>query len=1138
VSFLSQDDRPDCDEGFSAMVNQKRVSPNSAIQSVLDVDGIIRPTLERLGIATVAQLALLDDRDLLGITGVGEKKRKVLSDLIGKAKQILKETASSTTTSAVAEQLSTEPQPDALSPIRDLIFVPSMLKNSLLRLGVQTVDALLSIDEEQVKRRGGWGETKLNQLTALKSVYGKYASRREPIDQDHPLDEVVPLCLLPNRTVGEMRVREIVSISFKFNFASDTRARDFGALQALLRLLVLPPEDQRKFASEVGQANSSRSDLLREASDAVRRDETIGRVPLIFVPGILKRLFRQHQISLTRDLFVRDAFERREQGGWGSRKLQVYGELQWLYFRFVFRGETILGSATLGESIGGDLIPDAHLSAMRICDFVKGASVDVKSTDEIEDLRTLMRLLLNRPQDEPWRSDRPLSFLWNFSNLKMNWRDVPLRIPSRAITLFDEFNVETLEDVDRLAVSGLVVCPRTKMIVAATEQSNFTSQTLNSIRNELYLLSSQGLDHYRFGDTGKPQSCVELVDRVFATIGDREGQLFRLRSDGETLEEVAAHLAITKARVGQIERDCIRKCRPFLESAREILARLEDELNRQLLVPIPRALVLVGAEAEWQIALLAAVAEKACHVLADRNVYSMMSASNIESLRLLLSHLIRLERLRIDSTGKLSVRALINAALESNARLANECGEFVREHDLMLTSHEIKFLLGTEWLVPHIRRQIVEAGTNGLAFNEVDTYGLVSDFAELERMMAAEADVLAGDRFRRPGISYTKTDEVVDVVRQAAGPISLEAITGALRTHWFQSQLVNCLSDRFETVQHGFGVYIHMEQLSLSRADVKKIAEWGATLLAGEKGPVQSDVLFELYSTVQGHHPLANKFQLASIIGKHRDVRRVSVSSLAHRNSLDEKTLALAFTNPEIATEWHPDKNGTDTPETVRPASNKTFWWRCAKGHDFQASPAARTRAGQGCPGCVDRWSVEKIRQFVKSLREHLDTLTPAELYVIFQQSGLLQTGGAARGFVKALATGRFPRKELDKFLEREKSLVDEFLDDSQLALENQTFDDDAEVVSASTNESSEDAAADASSQDNTRRLPVVRAKEALSALNNSVVASTDGEAAEFLLASAKGKLWSHAYIDEQGAAAQANEFVGSTCQSRVFEGV
>ena len=1116
------------------MVNENTIDPNSAIQSVLDVDGIIKPTLERLGIVTVAQLALLDDGDLGRISGVGEKKRIVLSDLIGKAKKLLEAAASSTTKSAVTQHPSIEPQSDVLPPIRDLVFVPSMLMNQLQRLGVQTVDGLLSLNEDQLIETRGWGEGKIGLLVGLKSLYGTYASRGEAINQELPLDEVVPCCLLPNQTVGEMRVKEIVAPSFKYNFASDTRARDFSSLQALLRLLVQSPEDRSNFYSTLAGANPSRNDLLREAADAVRQDETIGRMPLIFVPSILKRLFRQHQISRIRDLLLLDVLEVRARGGWGWRKLRVCEALQCFYCRFVFSGDTVSCSATLEQVIGTELVLDPDESTMRIDDFVKGASVDDNPTDEIDELRTLMRLLLNRPQADSWTTDRPLSFLWAFSNPKMKWRDVPLRIPSRAVTLLDEFNVETLDEVDRLAVSGFVNCPKSKTMVAVTERSNFTSQSLNAIRNELFLLSSLKLDQYRFGNTGKPQSCVELVDRVIAAIGDREGQALRYRSVGETLDEVAARLGVTRQRAMQIENASVEKCRPYLEAAREILAPLDAALTCQHLVPIPEAITLVGAVAEWQIAFVAVVAGATYYFHSTRKAVSKLSAGNIESLRLMFSHLIKTERFRIDESGKVSVRGMMAAVSESNARLANECAEFVSDNDLVLTAHEIVFLLGTEWLIPHIRRQLVDAGINGLAFGEIDTYGLNTDFVELKRIMAADADILAGDRLRRPGITYTKTDEVVEVVRRAAGPISAAAITAALRTHWFQPQLVECLSERYETIQHGFGVYIHIEQLSLSFADVRHIAEWGAALLAGEKAPVQSDVLFDLYSAVTHRHPLANKFQLASIVGKHRDVRRVSVNSLAHRESLDEKTLGLAFTNPEIAAEWHPDKNGIETPETVRPTTSKLFWWKCANGHEFQLSAVKRTANGQGCPWCSTRWTVEKIRQFVKSLREHLDTLTPAELYVIFQQSGLLQTGGAARGFVKALATGRFPRKELDKFLEREESLVDEFLDDSELALENQSFDEDEEVVTASTNESSEAAAVRGSVQEETKRLPEVRTKEALSALDNSVVASTDGEAAEFLLASAKGKLWSHAYIDERAAAAQATEFLGSTYATSV----
>ena len=58
----------------------------------------------------------------------------------------------------------------------------------------------------------------------------------------------------------------------------------------------------------------------------------------------------------------------------------------------------------------------------------------------------------------------------------------------------------------------------------------------------------------------------------------------------------------------------------------------------------------------------------------------------------------------------------------------------------------------------------------------------------------------------------------------------------------------------------------------------------------------------------------------------------------------------LAVLSPHLAKEWHPTLNGDLTPETTLPKSNKTIWWRCANGHDWEASPDARQRSG--CPRC------------------------------------------------------------------------------------------------------------------------------------------------------------------------------------------
>jgi len=59
----------------------------------------------------------------------------------------------------------------------------------------------------------------------------------------------------------------------------------------------------------------------------------------------------------------------------------------------------------------------------------------------------------------------------------------------------------------------------------------------------------------------------------------------------------------------------------------------------------------------------------------------------------------------------------------------------------------------------------------------------------------------------------------------------------------------------------------------------------------------------------------------------------------------------LATTNPEIAAEWHPTKNGDLLPTMVSSGSHKKVWWKCKNGHEWQ-SKIEKRKAGNGCPVC------------------------------------------------------------------------------------------------------------------------------------------------------------------------------------------
>ena len=62
----------------------------------------------------------------------------------------------------------------------------------------------------------------------------------------------------------------------------------------------------------------------------------------------------------------------------------------------------------------------------------------------------------------------------------------------------------------------------------------------------------------------------------------------------------------------------------------------------------------------------------------------------------------------------------------------------------------------------------------------------------------------------------------------------------------------------------------------------------------------------------------------------------------------------LADVSPEIAAQWHPDRNGRYTPHNVVWDSQRTIWWRseCC-GHEWQESPRDRDKYQRlRCPAC------------------------------------------------------------------------------------------------------------------------------------------------------------------------------------------
>lgn len=288
---------------------------------------------------------------------------------------------------------------------------------------------------------------------------------------------------------------------------------------------------------------------------------------------------------------------------------------------------------------------------------------------------------------------------------------------------------------------------------------------------------------------------------------------------------------------------------------------------------------------------------------------------------------------------------------------------------------------------------------------------------------------------------------------------------------------------------------------------------------------------------------------------EHGHAFRRAPIQLAHDASCPTCALArvsLAALHPEMAREWHPERNGEITPEQLDADHAMNAWWRCERGHDYQATVRSRVRAGRRCPTCHGEWSVEHLRSFVKSLLAHVDALNPSEKYALAMQAGAVRDRHSHE-FVMAISNGRFPFDELERFSEGKPSALDDFgkptadltleLVDATQAATAASLDPYA-LPMAPAALAQEPAAVDievsaevdvtARTEADDEALPLVQVRDALRSLESPLVALADAETVKFLIDSAKAKLWRHAYVDAAQARQQASNFRGDAFSSSV----
>lgn len=94
---------------------------------------------------------------------------------------------------------------------------------------------------------------------------------------------------------------------------------------------------------------------------------------------------------------------------------------------------------------------------------------------------------------------------------------------------------------------------------------------------------------------------------------------------------------------------------------------------------------------------------------------------------------------------------------------------------------------------------------------------------------------------------------------------------------------------------------------------------------------------------------------------------------------------------PKLSEEWS-ERNLPLTPRDVKSASKKLVWWRCSKGHEWQARVFKRVQGMADCPYCVKEFHrmdmIERVKYYAEehniAFRESDDTITGIPMQIFF----------------------------------------------------------------------------------------------------------------------------------------------------------
>ena len=250
----------------------------------------------------------------------------------------------------------------------------------------------------------------------------------------------------------------------------------------------------------------------------------------------------------------------------------------------------------------------------------------------------------------------------------------------------------------------------------------------------------------------------------------------------------------------------------------------------------------------------------------------------------------------------------------------------------------------------------------------------------------------------------------------------------------------------------------------------------------------------------------------------------------ACRGFIAIETTSLISNYPDyVAQYWDYEKNielGI-LPDKVTRGSTQYAWFKCPHdGYEWKTRIGSITRSSwrlgnSGCACCFG-WNLDTIRQFVSSLEAHIPNLTQAELYKIFEQSGVLDTQNTeGLKIVNNIIRGKLTGQKLRDVIQGKEFQLSETDIDSVDILKTDIELQIVDAVASSSSNTPEisqtfQTSSDTQVQlDEFNELPKIKVQKSLEFLNSKIVASADREAIDFFIASRRNRIWAEVFEDE-----------------------